>query len=249
MELKDRSQSHRDLGGDATDGRFRRVPTHLDRFLTAQRRALRLRTLQGGGAAIFQVHRAGPSAVALWGSCVHGLADTRLHQLRIMAAHAEGRLPRGASTALFLGCVKRGWRRDPLVITSADSVKQYGEVLWDGLLSATVLQSLFEDGAKQAAKERPWVSCRDPVAALIISAQRVGWRLTGPTRAVDDLARPACVVDPIQHSARRASDVRALSLQDRSGWRAPFSGGRFSNPCFVTGSLAGKSTSSQLCEG
>ena len=32
---------------------------------------------------------------------------------------------------------------------------------------------------------------------------------------------PACVADQIQHSARRASDVRALSLQDRSGWRAP----------------------------
>eukprot|EP00959_Pyramimonas_sp_CCMP1952_P399935 8379483-Pyramimonas_sp.AAC.1 len=76
LELKDRSQSHRDLGGDATDGRFRRVPVHLDRYLSAQRRALRLRALQRGGAKIFQVHRAGPSAVALWGSCVHGLADS-----------------------------------------------------------------------------------------------------------------------------------------------------------------------------
>ena len=65
------------------------------------------------------------------------------------------------------------------------------------------------------------------MAALIISAQRVGWRLTGPTCAVDDLGREwdllfystACVADQIQHSARRASGVRALSLQDRSGWR------------------------------
>eukprot|EP00959_Pyramimonas_sp_CCMP1952_P347342 7275029-Pyramimonas_sp.AAC.1 len=82
MELASRSQFHRDLGGDATDGRHRRVSTHLDRFLAARSRALRLRLLQKGGAKVYQVHRAGPTAVALWGSCVHGVADTRLHQLR-----------------------------------------------------------------------------------------------------------------------------------------------------------------------
>ena len=66
---------------------------------------------------------------------------------------------------------------------------------------ASVLRTLFNDAEKQAAKDRPWVSCRDPVAALMISAQRVGWRLAGPTCAVDDLGRewdlmscsPACV--------------------------------------------------------
>ena len=88
----------------------------------------------------------------------------------------------------------------------------------------------FQDGVKEAAKARPRVSCKDPVAASILKGQRAGRPFLGPTRAVDDLRRerdlrfysPTSVADQIAHSVGRASDIRALALRNISGWSSPY---------------------------
>ena len=169
-----RSLVHRDLGGDASDGRFRRCGTQLDRYQDSLRRARRLRILQSGGAVIAPVHRAGPTAVAMWGASITGVPDGRLTTLRVQAAKAEARLPKGASLGLSLAASRAGWRRDPLVITTFDSLKVFLQIVWDRHLTSTVVSSLIEQAHVQAAKPRPWVSCTDPVQALVLTLQRVG---------------------------------------------------------------------------
>ena len=99
LTMDQRSHVHRDLGGDATAGRLRRVGTQHARFVESQARAARLQLLRHAWAAVGAVHRAGPSAVGLWGSAIHGVPNGKLKGLRLAALRAEGRLARGASSA------------------------------------------------------------------------------------------------------------------------------------------------------
>ena len=89
--------------------------------------------------------------------------------MAVVAAKAESRLPKGASLGLALGVSKAGWRRDPLVLTSSDCIKQYGSILWDGHLSRQVCEALMSQAQAHARKPRPWVSCKDPVQALVLT--------------------------------------------------------------------------------
>ena len=92
----------------------------------------------------------------------------------MLAAHAEGRFPRGTSVGLYFGCGSQGWRRDPLVLTTADSLRQYCEIVGDAQLCRPVLDARMSTGPADAASARPRVTCRDQVEAMAITAQRVG---------------------------------------------------------------------------
>ena len=67
-----------------------------------------------------------------------------------------------------------GWRSYPLVLASADTLKQNGHILWDGHLSRQACQALVNQALWHAHKPRLWVSCRGPVHALVLAMKRLG---------------------------------------------------------------------------
>ena len=92
----------RNLGTDATDGIRRRVPISRLRLRLAAKRGKRNQLLRKAGAEIQHVHRAGATALSTWGAAVSGIPPTQLHGLRVSAAAAHARLPKGACVGLRL---------------------------------------------------------------------------------------------------------------------------------------------------
>ena len=95
LDAEARKEAARNLGTDASYGRWRRVQVAAARGSGAEKRAARLRMLRAAGADTATVHRARPVASAVWGAAVAGLTDAQLHQLRVAAARSMGRLPKG----------------------------------------------------------------------------------------------------------------------------------------------------------
>ena len=126
-----RLRTARDLGGDLTDGLRRHVVEAVKRADEAQRRSRRLQSLREAGAETRSVHRAGPTASAIWGQAVTGIPDSRLHSLRVSAAKAEGKLPKGSSLGFRLRCSHREALRGPLLINTKQVVLAWAEAIWE----------------------------------------------------------------------------------------------------------------------
>ena len=100
----ERVSGARNLGCDTNDGMRRRTGEQDARWAKAARAAGRVQVLRAAGAKTSgRLQRSSPTVTALWGSAVTGVADQKLHQLRIQVAKAEGRLPRGAVAYLRVG--------------------------------------------------------------------------------------------------------------------------------------------------
>ena len=182
------ASTHRDLGGDATDGRHRRVPTQAGRLAAASAAAGRLQKI-GGGRAAARVHRAGPAAKASWGAHIMGLGNSALRSLRVSAARSFGPLQPGSSLGLTL-LLSGGPQRDPLSYITTAAVKTFVSVWWNKSVSKAVLASAFQDAVRVSAKVKPWSAASQPVAALVLSLARIGWRLDFEKESlVDHLGR------------------------------------------------------------
>ena len=107
--LPDAKQVHttRNVGSDATDGLRRHTPIAHHREEESAARARRLQGFRDTGTAVATIHRAGPAAVALWGSAITGLPGKRLHALRLQAARAFNSVPQGAAVGLRIRCFKK----------------------------------------------------------------------------------------------------------------------------------------------
>ena len=51
---------------------------------------------------------------------------------------------------------------------SADALQTYTHIVQSGMLSAVVLQHLFQEGSELALRPKPWAQVKDPIAALIL---------------------------------------------------------------------------------
>eukprot|EP00971_Amphidinium_carterae_P238952 4743201-Amphidinium_carterae.2 len=88
---------HRSLGTDVSAQRNRRARLQQHRLALPARRRKRLSRLRNASARIGHLLRAGPTAVALWGT-FQGLAPGQLHALRQRQLRAETSSSIGLST-------------------------------------------------------------------------------------------------------------------------------------------------------
>ena len=165
----------RHLGTDATDGRWRRTSTAVERETGAHEAVGRAQVLREAGADIGGVVRAGPTAKALWGAAVTGIPDGRLHSLRVGALRAEGRLPKGATVGLRFKASPGASHRDPFVLVAVETAKKHAMVVRAGLPSSAALLAVGEQAVKIPGRKAPWRSCRDPIEAFVLTVRRIGW--------------------------------------------------------------------------
>ena len=90
------ASTHHDLGGDATDGKARRVPTQAARLQASAAAATRLSKI-GRGREAGRAHRSGPVAKATWGAHIMGLGESALRALRVASVRSMGPLQQGSS--------------------------------------------------------------------------------------------------------------------------------------------------------
>ena len=100
MDASKRRTGARCLGGDGTDGRWRRVAEQDKRLQKAALVAAKVQQLRRAGAQVCHIQRGSPTATAVWSSAVTGLSDVKLHGLRVAALRAEGRMSTGSSVGL-----------------------------------------------------------------------------------------------------------------------------------------------------
>ena len=159
----------RSLGTTATNGRIRRVGVQRTRQADAASRGARLLMLKDAGATrIDFAHRAGPTASALWGTPVAGLAPNALHGIRLGAIRAQGRLPKGASVGLRINSSPAARRFDPAAIHHGDVALQWALSVWAQqpsrrywLRRSKEAGSLWKGRPRLggSSRTRPWSTC------------------------------------------------------------------------------------------
>ena len=223
----------RNLGLDALAGGGRRAKIANKRLRDSAKRSGRLLKLGKNGRKLCRVQRAGPTAVALWGSATLAIPDAPLHRLRVATLRSLVRLPRGVSVGLKLSSFKAGRKADPARFHHGQVFMQWAVAVWEDYPRRAVLQTCLEVAAqKLACCKRPWKAATDPACAYLLTAARIGWRPISAHIILTDLGRrldltrvsPKLVERLAQQASLRWSDRRSLSQQLHSqegAWSAP----------------------------
>ena len=100
------------------------------------------------------VHRAGPTAAALWGSSVTGLTDSNLHGLRLGSLQAVGRVAKGSSVGLRIAATKAGRRSDPARLHCELVMQQWATTVWEGYPKLQLHEKTLQGARQQLAKAK-----------------------------------------------------------------------------------------------
>ena len=158
-----------------------------------------------------------------------GVADHKLHQLRIQATKAEGRLPRGAVAYLRVRATRWGARRDPAGLVAKEAARSWAMCAVDPTkaLPRAVLAHGWKTAEMLLERQEPSASAVSPADALRLTMARAGitmpsaFEMQMPTGEVLDLRwlGPALVAEVVGRTARWAEDAKALPA--RSAWGGP----------------------------
>ncbi|CAK0856448.1 unnamed protein product, partial [Prorocentrum cordatum] len=165
----------RNLGGDSVAGSYQRATTAVARGKAARCQGGKLTRPVRPSISRARVVRAGPTAKASWGSAIIGVPNGRLRRLRVGAIKARGRLGRGAAPGLASLGQSGGWQRDPPTIVAKAALTAYVEMVWAPLLPESVARSCLAIGLGIAKRQRPWRMVKEPISALVLTLERVGW--------------------------------------------------------------------------
>ncbi|CAK0844578.1 unnamed protein product, partial [Prorocentrum cordatum] len=123
--------------------------------------------------------------------------------------------PAAAATWGSATCFPKGIERDPAVVNAGQVVLQFGMALWQGYPTPFALSTLLEKAKQRlVSAKRPWATCRDPVAAFLLTINRLGWSIEGCRYVTTDqglevdLARvsPSFSKELAEGAAKRWSD-------------------------------------------
>ena len=141
-----------------------------------------------------------------------GVADHKLHQLRIQVAKAEGRLPRGAVAYLRIRASRWGGQRDPAGLVAAEGARAWAMCAVEPTraLPRVVMESCWRDAERLMMRPRPWAGAVSPADALRLTMARAGitmpsaFELQMPTGEVLDMRwlGPALVSEVVGRAAR-----------------------------------------------
>ncbi|CAK0807698.1 unnamed protein product, partial [Prorocentrum cordatum] len=224
----ERALQARNLGTDANVTR-RGVHEGHGRAAEALARARRLRVLKAAGAEIDAVHKAGPTASMAWGRTVTGIADGELHCWRVAAARSAGRLPNGASLGFRLRAaeVQRNRSLDPAAILAGQTVSMLASLLQSGEVPLGMMRAGLEAAdSRHQQSASPWVACRSPIDAAVLSMKRIGRHFVSERQLVTDQGDVLNLLDlgprdlgqEAAFGARRASDRSELQRLAKGGW-------------------------------
>eukprot|EP00974_Lingulodinium_polyedra_P132251 11221014-Lingulodinium_polyedra.AAC.1 len=159
-------------------GRFKSLKARL-------KRAARLRAAAGPAAA--KVYYCGIRPAITYGSAVHGISPTEQHRLRVALMGCKAPVSRGASLR-----AKMAIYGDPTAEAAIAPIITYHKELWGaltksmpGLLTLKDLRSYWVAAA--ATSSPSWACCKGPLNAMLLSLQRLGWKMESFCDMEDDL--------------------------------------------------------------
>jgi len=203
------------LGAPSGGGRRRYVRPSRARLKTLKARVGRIHKLRGASkVCIRNLVRASATPTVTYGVEVMGMSDSHLDAARSLVAKAVAPSAGGKSHHAVLYAVDAaGSSVDPAIDAHVLPIKFWSLARWQCWVAHDELDDAFVRAVLrlQQARRSCWDLTTGPVAALVASCWRIGWRLLSPTRFLTDEARvvdfdldpPAAVAKLARRSVRR----------------------------------------------
>ena len=195
-------------------GRRRSVVVPNSRLKSLRCRLGRLQVFRtvGGNSAAYV--RAAAIPAVTYGAEVMGVADSQLQNIRSAIARAAAP-PTGGKNAgfIFHALEADGQTCDPAIVIHALAIGAWACAWWDNWIPQDALMHAYcaADTRIAATCKSPWQTVTGPVAAVILTARRIGWEFSSPRTLRDDVGRtwdllresPAAVKHAVAGSVRR----------------------------------------------
>lgn len=169
------------LGADATGARRRSARTEHKRRDKAKKRQKKVRRL-GVGAVAQKAYKTATWAQLEYNVALMGASDTALARMRAMARFSTMTGNQGTCTTTTIA-LKMGEREDPFSKVVAVQVREWCS-WWerhpDLRLRATKCWVAAKRRLGELKKQQRWRQARGPMAAMILTLNRIGWNPLGP---------------------------------------------------------------------
>ena len=187
--------------------------TRLKNF---RRRLPRFRTLRATGVDTAKLARTGGTAALMHGSQTMGVAPTMLSaQRRTMLAAtspASGLGGQELEVAMIVADGSTRGKVDPAYEAHSDVLVHWAQPMWNSWIPVQLMQvSLVDAMVRTASAVNPWSVVYGPAAALVCTADRLGWTIQHATslttdegRELDLLADPPIVVKRLVAKSARS---------------------------------------------
>ncbi|CAK0887341.1 unnamed protein product, partial [Prorocentrum cordatum] len=131
------------------------------------------------------------------------------------------------------GSYRRGWKRDLLTIVTKTALMACVEMVWASLPPEAAARSRLATGLCIASRLHPWRLVKEPISALVLTLERVGWGFINgdPYRLHDALGHeyqvrrysPAFFGHVVFLDCRRAIGLEEVKRHGSSmwGWEVP----------------------------
>ena len=183
------------LGVGVTAGTRRNMRVTAQRIKKLAGRSDNYAKLKRLGMDTGRILRTGGVSTMTYGLQVHGVSDYMLLQMRRVAAGLCGSMARGSHHNLELIIADNGRNRkaDPAFDAHQLPIGAWAEACWQGWMHYTTLEGMVQ-GARRALlrARRPWAVVKGPAAAMMATAQRLGWHIRDALHAVTDAGVELC---------------------------------------------------------
>ena len=183
------------LGVGVTAGVRRNMQATAQRIKRLAERKENYAKLKRLGIDTGRLLRTGGVSTMTYGLHVHGVSDYMLLQMRRVAAGLCGSVTRGGHHNLELIVTDNGRNRkaDPAFDAHELPIGAWAEACWEGRLHYTALEGLVQGARRALLKaKRPRAVVKGPAAAMLASAQRLGWYVRDAMHAVTDAGVELC---------------------------------------------------------
>ena len=202
------------LGVGAAAAVRRTTTVLVERIAAFARRRGQFAKLRKVGVDVARLLRTGGLAGAQFGQAAAGISDYQLMQLRRRAAGVVGGVAAGKDANLVLIAADARWgdKADPAFSAHADTVVQWAEAVWSGILPIQAMQRTMRKAKLELAKaKRQWSVVKGPAAAMVATLARIGWTAVDATTVYSDQGEevaftkdpPAMIKKMIHEAVRR----------------------------------------------
>ena len=166
------------LGCGLGAGSWRNAGVARMRLHAFRKRRSRFQTLRRAGVDTARLIRTGGSAAMTYGQAVMGVSDSvLLLQRRAVVATLNSTKGFGElDITLMLADASYSGKADPVFQAHLDPLWHWALAVWEGWLGLRGLsRTVDETKGRLLASKSPWASTAGPVAAMILTAERLKW--------------------------------------------------------------------------
>ena len=225
------------LGTATTSGRYRSVKVFKNRLKQTKAKGNRVRRLRRCGVNTAVWTRTAGLPGLLYSADISGVSDSMLKQQRSAIARIASSTTAGKNPLVTLWAIDcEGSKTDPAFAVHEMPLNSYAKACYEKWLPQELLQATFDEVvAELQGSKNKWNCAKGPIAAAVLTAQRIDWTFTNATNVTTDtgteldlnMDSPAYVCQCVVESVRRrtARELEETFPALKGGGRGPITAG------------------------